>query len=205
MFGRTHRLDVASPGEAIRALSANYPEFAQELIASSERGVGYRCVVDGDEIPIEGLKWPMSREFRITPVINGAGKIGKILLGVAMIAGAFMFAPAGIAGAAAGTTGMGASIGFLGLTYGNIALFGAALVLGGVASMLTPSPKTSTADRTENAYFNGPVNSTMQGAPVPIGYGRAIVGSAVISAGITVEQQGGGVAAVGGFHTAWIP
>ena len=36
--------------------------------------------------------------------------------------------------------------------------------------------------------FSGPVNTTAQGQPVPVGYGRLIVGGAVISAGITTEE-----------------
>jgi len=36
--------------------------------------------------------------------------------------------------------------------------------------------------------FNGAVNTTAQGHPVPVGYGRMIVGSAVISAGIDVDE-----------------
>jgi predicted phage tail protein len=32
------------------------------------------------------------------------------------------------------------------------------------------------------------VNTTAQGHPVPVGYGRMIVGSAVISAGIDVDE-----------------
>jgi predicted phage tail protein len=35
---------------------------------------------------------------------------------------------------------------------------------------------------------NGSVNTSAQGYPVPVGYGRMIVGSAVISAGIVAEE-----------------
>ena len=37
--------------------------------------------------------------------------------------------------------------------------------------------------------FNGPVNTTAQGNPVPVIYGEMIVGSATISAGIYSEDQ----------------
>ena len=42
-------------------------------------------------------------------------------------------------------------------------------------------PKTEPDTR---YHFNGVVNTTAQGNPVPLGYGRMIVGSAVVSAGI---------------------
>ena len=47
------------------------------------------------------------------------------------------------------------------------------------------------SERPENkpSYsFNGAVNTTAQGHPVPVGYGRLVVGSAVISAGIDVDE-----------------
>ncbi|HNQ32149.1 MAG TPA: hypothetical protein PKJ93_00055, partial [Methanoculleus sp.] len=34
----------------------------------------------------------------------------------------------------------------------------------------------------------GPVNTMAQGHPVPVGYGEMIVGSAVISAGIEIDE-----------------
>ncbi|HCW20974.1 MAG TPA: phage tail protein, partial [Achromobacter sp.] len=50
----------------------------------------------------------------------------------------------------------------------------------------------STRDSPDNGAsynFNGPVNTSAQGIPVPVLYGRMIVGSAVISAGIYAEDQ----------------
>ena len=41
---------------------------------------------------------------------------------------------------------------------------------------------------TPSYLFNGAVNTTAQGHPVPIGYGRLIVGSAVISASIVTTE-----------------
>ena len=178
IFGRVHRLAVQTPAEAIRALCANFPEFRHHLVASEARGVGYRCVVDRAEIDADGLLWPMSRTFSITPVVMGGGKIGKILLGGLMIA-----------------TGMGA-FGALGTFMGvslakTIGWLGVAVTLSGVAQLLAPTPRQNKeAERDENRYFDGPVNVSAQGAAVPFGYGRMIVGSALISASISVETPG---------------
>ena len=66
------------------------------------------------------------------------------------------------------------------------------MILGGVAQMIAPTAKSSDpSERPENQpsyVFNGAVNTTAQGHPVPVGYGRLIVGSAVISAGIDVDE-----------------
>ena len=63
---------------------------------------------------------------------------------------------------------------------------------GGIIQMLVPVPKTGDpSERPENkpsTYFDGAVNTMAQGHPVPLGYGKLMVGSAVISAGLTVEE-----------------
>lgn len=179
-YGRVHKLDVMTPAEAIRALCANYPEMQQDIIASSEKGVGYKCIADKAALGEEELHYPMSRSFSITPVVAGAGKIGSIILGVALIAASFVmpaFTPVFSAG---------------GLTFGFSASatfwLGAALTLGGVAQLLSPVQKPNKDGKTnQNDYFSGIANTNQQGVPVPIGYGRAIVGSVVVSAAITVE------------------
>jgi predicted phage tail protein len=78
----------------------------------------------------------------------------------------------------------------------SVLLFtGASLVLGGVAQLLTPTPRIPTGPDTQNdprkSYsFSGIQNTSRQGVPVPIVYGETIVGSVVISAGIdTVQVQ----------------
>ncbi|AHC48245.1 Phage tail assembly protein I [Achromobacter xylosoxidans NBRC 15126 = ATCC 27061] len=70
---------------------------------------------------------------------------------------------------------------------------GVSLALGGVVQMLSPQQRAlSAADRPENGAsynFNGPVNTSAQGNPVPVLYGRMIIGSATVSAGIFSEDQ----------------
>ena len=191
-YGRVHRLDVRTPAEALQALMVNHPALRRDLIESADRGIVYRCIVDRDLADADRLLAPVSREFSITPVVHGSGRAFGAILGATLLIGAMVlsggFAAIG-AGGASFSAAMGASTGFLGLTYGTVALIGGALLISGISQLLTPTPKTKDAQRNENPYFNGPANVTAQGAAVPIGYGRCIVGSAVISAGISVEQQ----------------
>lgn len=188
-YGKVHKLDVRTPSEAVRALCANYPGLEQELMSSHERGVAYRCVVDNQRIDDEQLLYPMSKTFTITPVVHGGGKVFGIILGVVLIAAAIALAP--VTGGTSLAAAMSTGIGFMGLTYGSIALLGAALLLGGIAQLLAPTPEVnqSSNQNNDNKYFDGPVNSIAQGSAVPVGYGRCIIGSAVISAGITIEEQ----------------
>ena len=177
-YGRIHKLDVQTPAEAIRALCANHPGFKQDLIDSAEKGVAYRCIVDQDTADEQRLLYPMSREFSITPIVVGAGKVFDIIAGIALVALAIIQPEFALP-----------ALHMLGATWAGVAWLGVALTLGGIAQLLTPTPQANAAQqRQDNGIIGGPVNVIAQGSPIPIGYGRAIVGSAVISAGITVQQ-----------------
>lgn len=179
-FGRVHRLAVNSPAEAIRALTANHRDFRQHMAESDQQGVGYRVMVGKDELPsIDNLYAPSGRlEIRLIPVVRGAAKSGlfQVIGGIALIAAAFI-PGLGVALFA------GADITLASMTFS----IGVAMALGGVAQMLAPHPKTPPS--TQASYlFGGPVNTLAAGMPVPICYGNLMVGGAVISGGITVDQ-----------------
>jgi len=59
--------------------------------------------------------------------------------------------------------------------------------------MLSPQPKglasAQSADNKASYAFGGVTNTTAQGYPVALGYGRRRIGGAVISAGIYAEDQ----------------
>lgn len=188
-YGKTHQLAVSTPAEAIRAINANYPGFADEILELGRKGYAYR-VLHGKRTNIglsspEELHDPASGDIRIIPEVMGAkkGGLGQLILGIAMIATVYF---------TGGTTaGMWATK-IAGTTIGQIVMnVGLSLALGGVVQMLSPTAKASQADEDKSnpSYiFDGAVNTMAQGHPVPIGYGEMIVGSAVISAGIDVDQ-----------------
>lgn len=180
-YGTRHRLDISTPAEAIRALSANFKDFAAFVSSSHERNVGYRVLNMREDVDLDHLHDPASYQLAIVPVVAGSkNALASILLGTALIAAAFL-------------TG-GASLAATGITFSSLAgqiVFGigVSMALSGVAQLLAPVPPTPENSEDQNSYvFNGAVNTTSQGQPVPIGYGRMIVGSAVISSGINVED-----------------
>ena len=188
--------DVATPAQAIKALCVNFPGLDKWLIDSEQDGVGYRVTVSKEkatEENVASLLMPFSdREvFSITPVIAGAGRgTGQILLGAALIAVAIAnpFAGVGLV--------KGAGVGFSAVAGGGFAAFagnlGIALVLGGIAQAISPQPELdSTVDESvqlESFTFSNVVNTSRQGMPCPIAYGRLFVGSAVLSSGLDVDQ-----------------
>jgi predicted phage tail protein len=140
----------------------------------------YRVSVGKYDLDLEELHHPAgAAPISFVPVVSGAGAVGRIIAGVALLAAA-IFIP-GFA-AWAGPT-----------AYALIIGAGSSLVLGGVAQLLTPTPTVpqgaDTQDDPRKSYsFSGIQNTSRQGVPVPIVYGETVVGSVVISAGIDTVQ-----------------
>lgn len=172
-YGRRHRLAVSTPAEAVRAMEANHPGFGRRVLQLGESGVGYavfngRAQADESALSISG-----TGKIIIAPIINGGkNPLLQIVTGAALIAASFVVAP------------------FAPFVASALFSFGVSLTLGGVVQLLTPTLKPSAPeeDRRPNNVFDGPVNTTAQGQCVPVGYGRMIVGSAVISAGISLTS-----------------
>lgn len=179
---RKFEAEVGSAAEAVRFLLANFPQLEPELAQGH-----YRVTVGGYDLNEQELHDPAGlQEIKIIPVLAGAGAVGRIIAGVALIA--LTIATGGFGGAAIGLFGTGT------LAVGTVAIgIGASLVLGGVAQLLTPVPKipqgTDTQDDPRKSFsFSGVQQTSRAGVPVPIVYGETLVGSVVISAGIDTVQ-----------------
>ena len=175
--------DVTTPAQAIKALCVNFSGLEKWLIDSEKDGVGYRIAVSKERVTekdVTPLFMPFSEKevFSITPVIAGAGSgTGQIFAGLALIAVSIA-----VPAAAFGLKSM------LG-----VGLAGGSLLLGGIAQAISPQPdlgleRGKEAARLESFVFNNVVNTSKQGLPVPIAYGRLFVGSAVLSSGLDVDQ-----------------
>jgi predicted phage tail protein len=192
---RVFEADVANAAEAVRFLVVNFPQLERHMADQH-----YRVSVGRYDLTLDELHDPAGQqEIRITPVLMGAGgATGKILAGIGLIALSFLLPGAGafgtfsIFGQAATAGGVLTGIGTA------ISVVGASLILGGVAQLLTPTPKINqpgTAqdnnDPRKSYSFSGIQNTSRQGTPVPIVYGETLVGSVVISAGIDTVQVTG--------------
>jgi predicted phage tail protein len=188
-----------TPAQAMKALCVNFPGLAQWLLDREAEGMAFRVTRGRDKITNEApeglvLPWSKREVFSIAPVIVGAGRgVGTILAGIALIALSFgaatLIAGAALSGALSGTAlQIAAFAANAGITMG------AGLVLGGIAQLISPMPSMGSftsgkeAARLESFSFSSIVNTSKQGMAVPICYGRAFVGSAVISSGLDVDQ-----------------
>ena len=194
--------DVATPAQAIKALCVNFPGLDKWLIDSEKDGVGYRVAIGKEKATEENvvpLLMPFSDKevFSITPVVAGAGRgFGSILAGAALIAVAIAVPGAGLAGTSLFASVGGAATFGAGLAAAAGTL-GVGLVLTGIAQAISPQPELSgledgpEAARLESFSISNVVNTSRQGLPVPIAYGRVFVGSAVLSSGLDVDQRRG--------------
>jgi predicted phage tail protein len=181
-FGRDWELAVDSPAEAVQLIEANKPGFMSWIRGNLEKYDRYKVIVDyhdGRKEHLDEDSFKLQRtmkRIRFVPIVTGAGGgIGKVILGaLLLVAAAFTFFT-GI-GAAATPYLLGA---------------GMALTLGGITELLSPKPKKlDEAVRQDGTsyFFDGPVNTSTQGVPVPLIYGTVLAGSQAISAKVTVDQ-----------------
>jgi predicted phage tail protein len=181
---RVFRAEVASAAEAMRFLVANFPQIEGHM--NDQR---YRVKLGPRAIGEDELQEPAgAQEISLVPVIGGAGAVGRIIAGVALIALSFASGAGFLGVAFAKNTGLFA------LTTG----LGASLALGGVAQLLTPVPRFDTGgnqgqadeaqDPRKTYSFSGIQNNTRLGLPAALIYGRRVVGSNIVSQEIDVVQ-----------------
>lgn len=170
---RVFHAEVGSVAEAVRFLVVNFPQVEAHMMEQH-----YRVSLDSSDVELGKIHYPVGNEtIKIIPVIAGAGAVGRIIAGVALIAGALII----------GQPWLGA------YAFSAIIGVGASLALGGVSQLLTPVPLTPTGldspdDPRKSYSFSSIQNTSRAGAPVPIVYGEMIVGSVVISSGIDISQ-----------------
>lgn len=173
LFGRKHRLTTSGGfRDIIGYCKSQFPGFEKHMMESSSKGIRYAIFNGKENIGEEDLEKPTGRDvIRIVPVLSGSKRAGLLqtIVGVVLIvAGAFFQQPWAVQ-------------------------LGVGLAVGGAVQMLSPQAKgLGTQDSPNNrpSYsFNGAVNTSVQGGCVPLLYGRMIVGSAVVSAGIYSEDQ----------------
>ncbi|MCP6695849.1 tail assembly protein [Pseudomonas donghuensis] len=180
-FGKTYRLAVRTPAEAIKALCVQIPGFERFLSNAKSRGLEFAVFRGKKAIGEDELGYGGAGDIRIAPVVVGSkrGGLMQTIVGAVLV----------VAGAAVNYFS-GGSFAWLGTPMMQV---GVALAIGGVVQMLSPQAKglkTSAAPENTPGYaFGSAKNTTASGNPVPLCYGERRWGGAIISAAIYAEDQ----------------
>lgn len=172
-FGKEWDLAVSTPTEALQLIEANSPGFGAWIRTKSSQYASYRVTVTdmfGKKMTLNDSTFGLNRSrpaiIRFTPITKGASAVARMVVGVALMISAIWLGPSAF-------------------------FAGASMFVGGLIEVLSPLPKTNdggTEDDGTSYYFNGAVNTTTQGVPVPLIYGRCLTGSQAVNALITIEQ-----------------
>jgi predicted phage tail protein len=95
---RVFEADVASAAEAVRFLVVNFPQLEKHMADQH-----YRVSVGSYDLTLDELHDPAGQqEIKVVPVLVGAGAVGRIIVGVALIALSFGIGAIASAGVALG-------------------------------------------------------------------------------------------------------
>lgn len=192
-FGATHRFDVSTAAEALRALNCAFPGAFVDALQTGSYKLIRGAKATGQNISAEmefitELRLGLA-DLHLIPVPKGAanGKgVVKTVLGVALI-GAAIFASGGML-----ATPLASGVPLIsGITWGNIATVGLGVALMGASTLLT-KPAATPIDNAADASktFSGAGNSGRQGSAIQLIYGECLVGSVVVSFDSDIENIG---------------
>ena len=199
-YGSEFRFEAATVREVIDALQANFDDFTEEFIKDMR---AYNILVDAESQEVIGCLVPIKTDstIDIIPIIGGAGflkSLGLIIVGAVLIIASGGTAAGFMAGAIGGNLGAGFAAVAAGASFGAVAATGFAaavggalavaasaigwgLALAGVASLLA-GPDGPDGGGADSSSLSQTDNIIGQGMPIPVGYGRLMVGSLVLSA-----------------------
>lgn len=154
LFGKEWKLDVATVGEAIKAININTKGKLQQYLTGEGAFKNYKvCVKNKNNFLLkEELNTPYEDgDIFIIPTLKASGKNGVL------------------------QTIIGVVLAVVGIIFEQpwLTKLGIALALGGIVQMLTPGPKD--VENRQSFIFAGNANTTYQNAPIGCVYGRALV------------------------------
>ena len=172
-YGDSFILSLPNPKDVLEAIDCNKQGFLQRLIELQREGLCYDIIVNKTRITdgpdMDHMLNPATID--LVPAISGSGLTSLFL--------SALFPTA----LATGTTALAFAA-----SLTNFVLFAA------ISYALTPKPENEAleirAGGSKSSFvFSNTANIASQGSPVPIGYGRLLVGSTVVQATIKSFPQ----------------
>lgn len=199
-FGTEWNMNVRNFRDMFRLIDCQTEGFKEYLVDCANKGVDF-TIQNGKDLvegSIDVLIAPVKDTVIITPVASGAGLKDalKIIAGVLLI----IYGPAFIDKLFFGSGGGTSSVleGSETITEAKkissahaysrraIQALGVNLGMSGVTGYLTPE---SPSESGKSYLYDGPENNVLQGAPVPLLYGRLLIGGSVINFNFIEDQS----------------
>ena len=177
---KVFKIKIDSLSEGLRAIDVlSNRRFTRTIFENEKQNIKYKVLADGKNLFSKSIDKPEDakdsemfvkkkmKKIDIVPVFEGAGSDDKDAL---LIVGGALMIGAGIA--------MGSPM---------LIQLGLFALITGLANMLSEPPEfedfreIQQTNKRESYLFNGPINTYNPGGPVPIGYGRILVGSLAIA------------------------
>jgi predicted phage tail protein len=180
-FKSVLKLSINKSKEVIDAISCSYPLFRHRINELSQQGIQYSMLVDGEALKtMEQLSIKRSpKVIDIIPTICGSGPAIAAVGALALAGSAFT----------------GTAIAFGTVTWATVLSQVGVMLLGiGLQMALAPKPDMKRQESTvsgakQSFMIASKANTIEQGVPVPVGYGRLRVGSAIIQSTIKSYPQ----------------
>jgi len=169
-FGGEFNLSISKVRDVISAIDANCEGFEKRVFDLSREGAQYSLIADNQIIgSIEDFSGKRKiKEIHMVPIIYGSG-VGALSIGIGVI------------------SAIGGYVTDYELVSTILYAVALAAISYGIQSLLAKPPSQNNqgsygnAAATSQSYlFTNGENVTQQGNPVPLGYGRLKIGSAVI-------------------------
>jgi predicted phage tail protein len=174
LFGDVWSLNAATVAECMHGIDCQREgKLKQYLLDCTEKGIKFTVQRGEELLDYDNLQMDLGEDdLIISPVPAGsANKLLKVIVGFLLLVGSAMLMAAG---------------GFLMVAAGvAVGMIGSALLNSGVAEYMAPKKP---GEKGDSFLFDGPVNTTKQGVPVPLAYGQLLVGGATISFGFTDDE-----------------
>jgi predicted phage tail protein len=170
LFGKEWKLNAATIREGMKGIDVQREnKLTKYLVDCTERGIKFTVQRGKEFLDYDNLQMDLGEDdVIITPVPAGSiGKFGKLILGIILIAAAFMI-PGGHFG--------------LYLAKAALLTVGGFLTSSAISEYFAPKPPGPTE---EGYLFDGPDNTVKQGIPVPLCYGQLEIGGTPMNFGFT--------------------
>jgi len=181
LFGKVWKLNAATVAECMHGIDCQREgKLKKYLLDCTEQGIMFTVQRGEEFLDYDNLQMNLAEDdLIITPVPAGsANKLGKLILGFALLVVAAFYMPAAVAlGGIKGFLAVGALVG--------VGMIGSALLNSALSEYMAPKKGM---ERGDAFLFDGPVNNTKEGLPVPLAYGQVLVGGATIAFGFTNRE-----------------